>query len=67
MVKELTLQEIVALVAQVVADEGSQAAAARRIGVSPSFLGEVLRGTREPGPTILKFLGIERQTIYRKK
>ena len=33
---------------------------ADEIGVSATYLSDVFRGTREPGPTILELLGVER-------
>jgi transcriptional regulator with XRE-family HTH domain len=33
---------------------------ARDIGVSAPYLSDVLRGNRDPGPTLLKVLGLER-------
>lgn len=67
MVKELTRQDVIILIEELVQEEGSQAAAAKRIGITPSYVGDVLRGTREPGPAILSFFGIEKETVYRKK
>ena len=43
----------------------------REIGVTAAYLSDVFRGNREPGPTILNLLGIERtkttETTYEKK
>ena len=33
---------------------------AEEIGVSAAYLSDVFRGNREPGPTILELLGVER-------
>ena len=39
---------------------GSQAALARELRITPAYLSQVLRGTREPGPKLLQALGLER-------
>ena len=46
--------------------EGSQRALARLIGVSPSFLNDILLGKREPVGKVLEFLGYERVVTYRR-
>lgn len=43
---------------------GTQAEIARLWGISPAYLGDVLHGLREPGPSILKPLGLERKVSY---
>ena len=45
---------------------GSQTAWAVSAGVSLAYVCDVLAGRREPGESILKPLGLERVTIYRK-
>jgi len=40
--------------------------AAKAIGIRPAHLGEFLKGTRDPGPTILRHSYLEREIIYRK-
>ncbi len=69
MSKELTLDQVIDLLRQLVASEGSNTAAAKRIGVTSAFVGQVLNGKKEPGPKMLEFFGIERETknIYRRK
>lgn len=49
-----------------VAAEESQRTAAAKIGVSASYLGDVLAGRRTIGPTILKAIGLERDVQYRE-
>ena len=44
---------------------GSQRALAARIGISPAYLSDVIRGRRNAGPAITKYLGIERRVTYR--
>ncbi len=67
MTEKLTRDDILVLIITLVAQEGSQSAAARKIGISATYLGDILDGSKEPGPAVLKFLGIEREVIYRKK
>lgn len=46
---------------------GSQKALAKSMGVSNTYLCEVLAGRKEPGEKILVPLGIERVVTYRRK
>ena len=46
---------------------GSQASAARQLGVSAQHVADILRGRREPGPRVLDALGIERTIEFRQK
>lgn len=45
---------------------GSQASFAAQNKLSPPYLNDVLSGRREPGPAILKALGMEKIVSYRK-
>ena len=45
--------------------QASQAAFAKGLGVSSSYLNDVIRGRRRPGPKLLKALGIQRVVSYR--
>jgi transcriptional regulator with XRE-family HTH domain len=36
---------------------------ARRLSVSPAYLSDVYRGRRDPGPTLLQHLGLERKVV----
>lgn len=45
-------------------EHGSQKAAARTLGVSPSFLSDVLKGKREPAGMMLTRLGYHRVVMY---
>lgn len=47
------------------AKEG-QAKLAETLEVSLSYLNDILRGRREPGPKILAALGLERVVTYRR-
>lgn len=45
----------------------TQASLSAEIGVSRSFLNEVIKGTRPPTGKILDYLGLRAQIIYIKK
>ena len=45
----------------------TQAELARRLGVTPSCLSDVLSGRREPGDKILSACGLTRVVTYEKK
>lgn len=44
----------------------SQKALAAELGITPSYLCDVLQGRREPGPQVLRALGLERVISYRE-
>lgn len=48
-----------------VADWGTQKMVAKRIGISPAYLSDVLLGRREPGPKIAAYFELEAVTVYR--
>ena len=56
----MTLDQILKRLRSLVTIAGSQAALAKTMGVTPSYLSDVLQGRRAPGPAILKYLGLER-------
>lgn len=37
---------------------------ADELGISKSYLSEIFKGTREPGPSVLEKLGLKREVIY---
>lgn len=49
---------------QHVRKEGSQRALARKIGVSPTFLNDILLEKREPAGKVVTFLGLQRVVTY---
>jgi transcriptional regulator with XRE-family HTH domain len=59
-----TQDQVVARLRAIVKTRGTQSRLADEIGVSRSFLNEVVKGTRPPTGKILDFLGIQSQTIY---
>ena len=61
MKSQLSLPEVQALIKKA---GKTQTEAANALGVSHSYLSEVLGGTRQPGPKILEALGLRSETIY---
>jgi len=60
-------EAVVRRILQMVVEKQTQASLAYHIGVSRSFLNEVIRGSRPPTGKILDFLNLERHVIYTKK
>jgi DNA-binding transcriptional regulator YdaS (Cro superfamily) len=48
----------------VIAAQGSQKDAAAFLGISAQYLNDVIQGRRDPGPTLLKALGIKAVQTY---
>lgn len=40
---------------------------AAELGISEAYLHDLFNGRREPGPTVLDALGLERKVTYRRK
>lgn len=59
----MTDAQVKRVLQQRIKQAGDQRAAALRLGVSPSYLGDVLRGRRAPGPKILEALGLRRRRL----
>jgi hypothetical protein len=55
--------EVIDLVWSKVAEAGSMRALARKWGVTPSYVSDLLGGRRSPGPMILNPLGLKRIDI----
>lgn len=45
---------------------GSQKELAYYLGISASYMNDLVRGRREPGPKVLKAMMLERVVCYRK-
>lgn len=60
----VTEQQVVTRLRAIVKTRGTQSRLADEIGISRSFLNEVVRGTRPPTGKILDFLGLRAQTVY---
>ena len=52
--------------ARMVAEHG-QSEAARRMGVSVSYLCNIMKGRADPGPLVLEALGLEKVVTYRRR
>lgn len=63
MTEEQVIDKIRKLVAATPASNVSEVA--RTLGVSPQYLHDVLNGKREPGPSILQGLGVQKVVSYR--
>lgn len=63
----MTREDVIALLRRFIAEHDTQGEAARKIGVSPGYLTDVLKGNREPGPSILSYFDIELVKVYRQK
>lgn len=63
----MTLSDVLTLLAGECEKAGSRAAWAKQHDLSPSYVGDVLKGRRDPGEGILKALGLERAVTYRRK
>jgi len=60
----MTRDELVKLLQRRVQTAGTQAALAKELGITAAYLGDVLNGKREPGPTLLNALGFRRVITY---
>jgi len=49
---------------RVIATEGSQSAAARRLSITPQYMSDLLRNRRQPGPALLRRLGLRKIVTY---
>jgi DNA-binding transcriptional regulator YdaS (Cro superfamily) len=64
----MKLEKVVALLVRECRKAGSQKAWADRHGLSGAFVSDAIHGRREPGPTLLDALGLERAPAeYRRK
>lgn len=48
-------------------DGGNQAEMARKMGISPQYLNDVLNEKRGVGDKILEYLGLEKVVTYRRR
>lgn len=63
----MTPDSVRALIRRACREAGSQKAWAKQHSINEAFLSQVLRGEREPSPSILDVFGLERIVSYRKK
>ena len=64
---EIPLKAVITNIADRCDEFGSQKAYAAHLGCSTSYLNDVLKGKRRPSDAMLKNIGLERATIYRRK
>ncbi len=64
--KQIPEERVIGMVQIAIKADGSQKAFAKRIGLSESYLSDVLNRRRNISPRILKFLGLERVISYRR-
>jgi hypothetical protein len=64
-VKLLKRDQVIALLRQRQGDL-TGADFSKRLGIHPSLLSEVYKGTREPGEAILEYLGLNKRVLYEK-
>ena len=62
----ISSREVLDRIAARIRVAGSQKAAAAALGISAQYLTDILNGRREPGPKMLKALGLERISSYRE-
>lgn len=53
--------------AETVQTFGTQGKAAKHFGISSAYLGEIIKGTREPGIKLLDAVGFKRVVCYMRK
>jgi len=67
MKKQLTLNEVIALLRRRCEEFGSQRAFALDSNISPQYITDVLRRKREPGQMVLDALGLRKVVTYEVK
>lgn len=76
MKKQLTHDDLIALLKRRIKEHalisgiighGQQKLFAQKAGISQQYLGDVLRGRREPGEAILSALGLRKVVYYEQK
>ncbi len=60
-------EDAVKRIRKIVEEEGSQAAAARRLKISPMYMSDILHGNRGVSPKLAERLGLERRIVFVKK
>jgi hypothetical protein len=62
----MTADEVRALLRREIDQTGSAKAWAEQNGVSAQYVSDTLNARREPSHAIMKALGLERETVYRR-
>jgi DNA-binding transcriptional regulator YdaS (Cro superfamily) len=60
------LEEVYRRIEVLIAEYGTQAAFARAINLSPVSVSDVVKRRKEPGPAMLKAIGVEKVVSYRE-
>lgn len=63
----MTLDDVLRRLENHIHAKGGAASWAREMDISASYISDVLNRRREPGPRILKAMGLESVTIYQEK
>ena len=63
MTDHITQDQVIAHL-RAIAKTGTQSSLAAKIGISRSFMSEVINGTRPPTGRILDYLGLQSRTVY---
>lgn len=61
----LTEQEVIKRLRDAIEDAGGQREFARRVGLTPAYVNDVLHGRRALADRILAAIGVERGVVYR--
>lgn len=62
----MTKADVVERLRQAIRPYASLKDAGSALQIAPSYIADVLKGRRDPGPSVLKALGLERKTLYAK-
>lgn len=60
----MTRDSVIKKVEKIIEERGTKKAAAEFLGVSQQYLGDLLKGRRDPGEKILSRLGLQAKVIY---
>jgi hypothetical protein len=62
----MTAEEVRTMLRDACRKAGTSAAWAAKHGISQAYVSDAMNGRRDPGPAILKALGLTSETQYRK-
>lgn len=63
----MTYDRLLAYLERQIALSDSQDAYAKRLGISPQYLSNIVNGVRQPGKKLLSALGLEKVIAYAQK
>jgi len=66
MAQTISRRELIDLIEARIKKHGTQRAAAKSMRISQAALSDILHGRRSCGPKVLRALGYEEETTYRK-